>query len=183
MKYKKHICYEDVDYFYQKYKNIKKIKQDTVFHEKKYHLYKKKKEKRYIYNQELNVQYFNSNDTKKICSERPVEYIRENVVKYKFRKFKNENCNPEIFLDVHGLNQKQTKIELSNLIIFCQVKKIFFAAIIHGHGKNILKKNIPVWLSQHPDIIACYQAPKKFGYDATLFVLIDYDCEYTKLKY
>ena len=46
---------------------------------------------------------------------------------------------------------------------------------MHGHGKHILKQQTPLWLAQHPDVIAFHQAPKEWGGDAALLVLVEND--------
>ncbi len=46
---------------------------------------------------------------------------------------------------------------------------------MHGHGKHILKQQTPLWLAQHPHVRAFHQAPKEYGGDAALLVLIEVD--------
>jgi len=46
---------------------------------------------------------------------------------------------------------------------------------MHGHGKHILKQQTPLWLAQHPDVLAFHQAPKELGGTASLLVLIELD--------
>ncbi len=41
-----------------------------------------------------------------------------------------------------------------------------------GHGKYILKQQPPLWLTHHPYVMAFHQAPKMFGGDAALLVLV-----------
>ncbi len=40
-------------------------------------------------------------------------------------------------------------------------------------GKHILKKQVPLWLAQHPDILAFHQAPLEFGGQGALSVLVE----------
>ena len=47
------------------------------------------------------------------------------------------------------------------------------ACVMHGHGKHILKQQTPLWLAQHPHVMAFHQAPKEYGGDAALLVLIE----------
>lgn len=49
----------------------------------------------------------------------------------------------------------------------------FCACVMHGHGKHILKQQTPLWLAQHPHVMAFHQAPKEYGGDAALLVLIE----------
>ena len=44
---------------------------------------------------------------------------------------------------------------------------------MHGIGKYILKQKAPMWLAQHPDVMAFHQAPLEFGGAGALLVLID----------
>ncbi|MDA4354711.1 Smr/MutS family protein [Escherichia coli] len=50
---------------------------------------------------------------------------------------------------------------------------VFCACVMHGHGKHILKQQTPLWLAQHPHVMAFHQAPKEYGGDAALLVLIE----------
>ena len=50
---------------------------------------------------------------------------------------------------------------------------VFCACVMHGHGKHILKQQTPLWLAQHPHIMAFHQAPKEYGGDAALLILIE----------
>ncbi|CAL4318958.1 UPF0115 protein YfcN [Buchnera aphidicola (Eriosoma lanigerum)] len=108
-----------------------------------------------------------------ILVDAPVCYIRKNVHMNELKKLKLGKYIPEIFLDLHGLTQNQAKIELGKLFFMCQQEKFSCACIIHGHGKNILKQQIPFWLLQHPLIKAFHSAPKRFGSSAAIFILMD----------
>ncbi len=75
--------------------------------------------------------------------------------------------------DLHGLTQLQAKQELGALIAACRREHVFCACVMHGHGKHILKQQTPLWLAQHPHVMAFHQAPKEYGGDAALLVLIE----------
>jgi len=47
------------------------------------------------------------------------------------------------------------------------------SSVMTGQGKHILKQQTPLWLAQHPHVMAFHQAPKMFGGDAALLVLIE----------
>lgn len=174
MKNKIFINLNDKSYFYKEMKDLKKMKQDTVFHAKPYKLYKEHRDKRDICNQDAHIQFFNANCPQKVIQENPVSYVREKFLKNELKKLKNKTYVPGVFLDLHGFNQYQAKQALGRLILTCYEKKIFCFGVIHGHGKNILKNYLPIWLSKHPDVLAFYQSPKTYGRNTTLFVLIDY---------
>ncbi|WP_343192666.1 endonuclease SmrB [Buchnera aphidicola (Taiwanaphis decaspermi)] len=153
-------------------RKTKKIVQDTIFH---FHKRKKKNIKKENYEQELNNFYFSKNKSNILYQFDPICYFREDCDKKKIYKLKKGIYKPGIFLDLHGLTQKEARRELGYLFRICQKEKIFCANIMHGHGKNILKNSIPFWLSQHPDVIAFHRSPKIFGYNAALLVLIDFN--------
>lgn len=69
--------------------------------------------------------------------------------------------------------QLQAKQELGALIAACRREHVFCACVMHGHGKHILKQQTPLWLAQHPHVMAFHQAPKEYGGDAALLVLIE----------
>ena len=74
---------------------------------------------------------------------------------------------------IAGLTQMQAKQELGALIAACRREHVFCACVMHGHGKHILKQQTPLWLAQHPHVMAFHQAPKEYGGDAALLVLIE----------
>lgn len=65
------------------------------------------------------------------------------------------------------------KQELGALIAACRREHVFCACVMHGHGKHILKQQTPLWLAQHPHVMAFHRAPKEYGGDAALLVLIE----------
>ncbi|CAL4318564.1 UPF0115 protein YfcN [Buchnera aphidicola (Pterocallis alni)] len=170
----KYFNYKDIELFYQECKGIKKINQDTVFHNQHTKLNSKYLKKKNIHIQDYHSNFFTFHNYKtKIITQDPVAYVRNSSEKNELKKLKNKYYIPEISLDVHGLNQLQVKKELGKLIFICHIKKFFCFSVIHGHGKNILKNQIPIWLSQHPDIIAFSQSPNIVGYYTALCVLIE----------
>ncbi|WP_343152882.1 endonuclease SmrB [Buchnera aphidicola] len=163
----------DVSLFRTSLKDIREIKQDTIFHYKS--SYKKKSffSKRKIFEYDLNSHLLSNSKLTHKVKYNPVSYVRNIRDENELKKMKKGKYIPEITLDLHGLNQLQAKKELGILISICLEENIFCACIIHGHGKNILKQQTSFWLSQHPDIIAFCQAPKGLGSKAALIVLID----------
>ncbi|MFM5687989.1 endonuclease SmrB, partial [Aeromonas caviae] len=72
-----------------------------------------------------------------------------------------------------GMNQQQAKQELAALLTLCQKENIHVASVMHGIGKHILKQRIPSWLAQHPNVRAFHQAPREWGGDSAILVLLD----------
>lgn len=161
-------------------KGVKKIVQDKICHinvqnNSKYNLYVKD-----FVIQDAHSYYFRHVvDENPHCflADDPICFVRNVRYNLDLKKLKKGEYRPEIILDLHGMNLYQAKKELGILIAICHRKKIFCASILHGYGKKILKKNIPFWLSKHPDILAFHQAPRFFGHDAAILIFIknDYD--------
>ncbi|XBC38272.1 MAG: endonuclease SmrB [Buchnera aphidicola (Floraphis choui)] len=159
--------------FRKELNGIKKIKQDTIFHARHYKLKRNPISKRNVFEQDAHCHYFSCNRSKFLFNTNPIHYIRSNVYFNELKKLKVGAYIPDIVLDLHGLTQYQAKRKLGELIYICYKEKLFCANVIHGHGENVLKQQIPFWLSKHPNIIAFHQAPKTFGSDAAILVLID----------
>jgi len=87
---------------------------------------------------------------------------------------------PEIEIDLHGQTGQQAKAEI--LAVIFEAKKRHFACIgiIHGHGNGTLKRKVPNWLVQHPDVAGFVQAPREYGGKAGLLVLIGIDFQVYK---
>jgi len=108
-----------------------------------------------------------------IADEGPTRYIREGVSPYELKKLRRGDYEPELLLDLHGLTQETAKVEISALIAECRKQHIRCCNVMHGHGKNILKRQLPMWLAQHPDVEAFHQATKTWGGSAALSILIE----------
>ncbi|QNS01839.1 MAG: endonuclease SmrB [Buchnera aphidicola (Pentalonia nigronervosa)] len=159
--------------FRQWLNNTREIVQDTIFHAR---IDKKENSiisNRILLEQDAHSYYFSQKNENNSLTNDPVSYIRNQHAYKILKNLKKGRYSPDIFLDLHGLNQYQAKKELAKLIVICQKEKLFCAHIMHGYGQNILKTQTPFWLSQHPDIIALHQAPKAFGNDAAIMVIIE----------
>lgn len=108
-----------------------------------------------------------------IDDEGPTRYVREGVSHFELKKLRRGDYEPELLLDLHGLTQEVAKVEVSALVAECRKQHIRCCSIMHGHGKHILKRQLPMWLAQHPDIEAFHQAPKNWGGNAALLLLIE----------
>jgi DNA-nicking Smr family endonuclease len=172
MKKKNYLNSQDKLIFRKWFSEAKKIKQDTVYHLNNKIYFFSHQKKKYLEN--LHIDYFSCTNSRNKLHNNPLYYIRYDCSVNRLKKLKKGYYIPEIFLDLHGLNQIQAKIELGKLMYFCIQKKIKCVNIMHGYGKNILKKQIPLWLSRHPNILAFHQSPKIFGHDAAILALIDF---------
>ncbi|WP_075433685.1 endonuclease SmrB [Buchnera aphidicola] len=165
---------ENFETFLYYMKGVKKINQDKIYHmssktDNKYRLFNKK-----LLAQDAHSYYFRTvvDEKSLLLTKNPICFVRNVRYNLDLKKLKQGEYIPEVVLDLHGMNLYQAKKELGKLIAICHQEKIFCASILHGYGKKILKKQIPFWLSRHPDILAFHQAPKIFGYDAAILVFI-----------
>ncbi|ORM63152.1 endonuclease SmrB [Pantoea rodasii] len=163
---------DDQSLFRELMTGTRKLKQDTIVHKPVV----KTREvplKRLLSEQADNSHYFSDEFQPLLSSEGPMRYVRADVSHYELKKLRRGDYTPEIFLDLHGLRQQQAKQELGALIAACRREHLFCASVMTGHGKHILKQQTPLWLAQHPHVMAFHQAPKLFGGDAALLVLIE----------
>ncbi|BBI01096.1 hypothetical protein BUCNMO_077 [Buchnera aphidicola (Nipponaphis monzeni)] len=158
--------------FRKKYLGIKQIVQDTIIHvtnhKKKFLFYK---DKRMFLEKDAHSYFFSYKTSTYLSNIKSLTYVQNIHYKNKLNQLKSGQYKPEIYVDLHGLTQYEAKKALGTLILICHKEQLNCAGIVHGHGKNILKKSVPMWLSNHPDVLAFYKAPKIFRNNAAIFVL------------
>ncbi|CAG9000986.1 MAG: putative DNA endonuclease SmrA [Candidatus Celerinatantimonas neptuna] len=121
-------------------------------------------------NQQLH--YFSDEYSPLLPEEGPMRWRAEQTEPDELKKLRRGRYAPEIFLDLHGLTRHQAKQEIAAMLHECLNQRLEVASIMHGHGQNILKQKVPEWLAQHPDVAAFHQAPKEWGGNSALLVLI-----------
>ena len=161
-----------ISLFRAEMKGVKPLKQDTFVAARPH---KKKalatiKEQR---EQQDTLFYFSDEYEPLLDEESAVKYLRENEDSYLLKQLRRGDFSPEIFLDLHGLTREQTKLELAALIQTCEKEHLYCASIMTGYGTYTLKRQIPRWLVQHPKVRALHQAPKEWGGEAAILILID----------
>lgn len=163
---------EAISLFRAEMKGVKPLKQDTFVAER---LHKKKaqatiKEQR---EQQDTLFYFSDEYEPLLNEESAVKYLRENEDSHLLKQLRRGDFSPEIFLDLHGLTREQAKLELAALIQTCEKEHLYCASVMTGYGTYTLKRQIPRWLVQHPKVRALHQAPKEWGGEAAILILID----------
>lgn len=153
--------------------DVKKLPQNTSARP----LPPKKPKKRFLHERLLKEQldasfYFSDEFQPQLDREGPTRYLHPDADYYELKKLRRGDYPPDLFLDLHGLTQQQAKKELGALIATCRQEHAHCACVMHGHGKHVLKQQTPLWLAQHPDVIAFHQAPKEWGGTAALLVLM-----------
>ena len=163
---------EAISLFRAEMKGVKPLKQDTFVAARPH---KKKalatiKEQR---EQQDTLFYFSDEYEPLLNEESAVKYLRENEDSHLLKQLRRGDFSPEIFLDLHGLTREQAKLELAALIQTCEKEHLYCASVMTGYGTYTLKRQIPRWLVQHPKVRALHQAPKEWGGEAAILLLID----------
>ena len=164
---------EEVAQFQEAIAGTTVLSQDRILHR---HQKKKRltiRTRDLLQEEDNGVYYFSDEFQPLLASEGPTRYARADVFRDEIKKLRRGDYTPDLLLEVHGLTQLQTKRELAALIVSCRREHIHCARIMHGYGRHILKQQIPLWLAQHPDVLAFHQADQKWGGAAALLVLIE----------
>ncbi|MCT8570506.1 endonuclease SmrB [Glaesserella parasuis] len=160
---------DELALFREAIKGTKKIKQDTfvpkVEPRKKINEIKEKADTLFYFSDEYEPLLTEENDK--------VKYRREDVDPYILKQLRRGDFHPELFLDLHGLTKENAKKELASLILACEREGIYCASIMTGYGTRALKYQIPRWLVQHPKVIALHQAPREWGGNSAILILIE----------
>ena len=164
---------DDIHLFKEAIQGAKKIKQDQILHTPIRAKVTQPSSKKVQQEQIDATFYFSDEFQPQLEDEGPTRYLKPGESPYELKKLRRGDYVPELFLDLHGLTQMEAKQEIGALIAACKRENIFWACIMHGHGKHILKQQTPLWLAQHPDIIAFHQAPKEWGGNASILLLIE----------
>ncbi|MDG6480694.1 endonuclease SmrB [Glaesserella parasuis] len=163
---------DELALFREAIKGTKKIKQDTfvpkVEPRKKINEIRELKEK-------ADTLFYFSDEYEPLLTEEndKVKYRREDVDPYILKQLRRGDFHPELFLDLHGLTKENAKKELASLILACEREGIYCASIMTGYGTRALKYQIPRWLLQHPKVIALHQAPREWGGNSAILILIE----------
>ena len=163
---------EAISLFRAEMKGVRPLKQDTFVAARPH---KKKalatiKEQR---EQHDTLFYFSDEYEPLLNEESAVKYLRQNEDSHLLKQLRRGDFSPEIFLDLHGLTREQAKLELAALIQTCEKEHLYCASVMTGYGTYTLKRQIPRWLVQHPKVRALHQAPKEWGGEAAILILID----------
>lgn len=163
---------DELALFREAVKGAKQIKQDTFV--PKTVLQKKVSEVREQKAHADTLFYF-SDEYEPLLTEidEKVRYLREGIDPYILKQLRRGDFSPELFLDLHGLTREQAKKELASLLMACEREQVYCASIMTGYGTRALKQQIPRWLVQHPKVIALHQAPREWGGDAAILILVE----------
>ncbi|MGP0905929.1 endonuclease SmrB [Serratia sp. CY76391] len=173
MKNKPPLSKDEQQLFRESVAGAKKLRQDTIVHRPPKPKVKQIAPQRLLQEQVDASYYFSDEYQPQLEEEGPTRYVRPGSSPYELKKLRRGDYSPELFLDLHGLIQLQAKQELGALIAACKREHVHCACVMHGHGKHILKQQTPLWLAQHPDVLAFHQAPKEWGGNAAILLLVE----------
>ncbi|MUH72284.1 endonuclease SmrB [Psychrosphaera haliotis] len=88
-----------------------------------------------------------------------LSFVREGYPSYLTKVLRRGDVAPELILDLHGYTKQQAQKDIADLVIDCMKQHIPCACIVHGVSGGILKRKVPHYLMQHPDVLAFHQAP------------------------
>jgi DNA-nicking Smr family endonuclease len=103
----------------------------------------------------------------------PLKYVRDGADSFEAKNLRRGQYAPDLILDLHGLDQHQSKREIAALLAACEREHAQCVCIVHGLGGRILKNKVPHWLVQHPDVMAFHQAPLEWGGNGAILVLVE----------
>ncbi|WP_116473364.1 endonuclease SmrB [Zobellella maritima] len=161
---------DDKTLFKEAVQGVRKIKQDTISPHRA--PVKVKAQQRIAKKDRAEAHPFSDLYEPYLDQEGPTRYRQDDASPYELKKLRRGDYVPELFLDLHGLTQEQAKEELSALLLAARRQHVRCVSIMHGHGKHILKQRLPMWLAQHPQVLAFHQATREWGGDAALLVLL-----------
>lgn len=163
---------EDIALFRETIKGAKKLPQNE-FVPPRVKNRRKKEEIRSLRETEDTLFFFSDEYEPLLEEESAVKYLRENEDSYLLKQLRRGDFTPQIFLDLHGLTKDEAKLELAELILACEKAHLYCSSVMTGYGTYTLKRQIPRWLVQHPRVRALHQAPKAWGGDAAILMLLD----------
>ncbi len=162
---------DDFALFKEAVQGVKKLQQDTIIQPPKRET-KQKQQQRFSREAKDNEFFFSDEFEPMLSDDGPTRYARSDASKYEVKRLRRGVYVPDVYLDMHGMTQQEAKRELGAMIAHCIKENVHCASVMHGIGKHILKQKVPLWLAQHPDVMAYHQAPLEFGGAGALLVLL-----------
>jgi len=102
-----------------------------------------------------------------------LSYVKPECPNYLAKLLRRGDVAPDVVLDLHGYTKEQAKLDIAELIETCKREQLPCACIVHGVSGGILKKKVPHYLIQHPDVAALHQAPLEWGGQGAVVFIVD----------
>jgi DNA-nicking Smr family endonuclease len=168
----------DKELFNQAFSDIVPIKQDKIppqrFSSKNISLGKRKNSANNKQLKQVSASFVFSDGFEAYFNpDEKIKYVRPGTETQAIKRLARGDYVPEFLLDLHGLKQEDAKLEIAALLHAAYKQHVNCVSIMHGIGKHILKKSVPNWLIQHPNVLGFHQAPKEWGGKSALLVLLD----------
>ncbi|UIU66378.1 endonuclease SmrB [Escherichia coli] len=151
----------------------RKIKQDTIVHRPQRKKVSEVPVKRLIQEQADASHYFSDEFQPLLNTEGPVKYFRPDVSHFEAKKLRRGDYSPELFLDLHGLTQLQAKQELGAFDCRLSPRTCVLCLRDAWAREAYFEATTPLWLAQHPHVMAFHQAPKSTAVMRLCLVLIE----------
>lgn len=177
MKFKDLLSSEEKQLFKEAVGKIKQLEQDKVVHRKPKSTPSSVKANNLTSRQGAEF-HFSDEFEPNLNATGPMKYVKEGADSFEAKNLRRGIYQPELILDLHGLNQEHAKREIAALMLACHKEHARCVCIVHGIGNRILKSKVPHWLVQHPDVLAFHQAPLEYGGDGAILVLVDIKDKY-----
>lgn len=179
MKFKDALSQQEKQLFKEAIGKVKPMVQDTIHPEKRTIKQKSTLSQQKQAKQDATF-YFSDEFEPNLNQKGPMKYVREGVDTFEVKNLRRGYYAPDLILDLHGLDQKQAKLEIAALLFACQKEHAHCICIVHGLGSRVLKNKVPHWLVQHPDIMAFHQAPLEWGGDGAILALVELKDKFLK---
>lgn len=179
MKFKDALSAEDINSFKEAIGKVKPIVQDKIVPTKRAVKLKQQINDKKEAKQKATF-FFSDEFEPDLNKNGPMKYVRDGVDSFEAKNLRRGQYVPDLILDLHGLDQKTAKQEISALLFACQKEHAKCVCIIHGLGSRVLKNKVPHWLVQHPDIMAFHQAPLEWGGNGAILALVELKDKFIK---
>ncbi|WP_244468200.1 endonuclease SmrB [Escherichia coli] len=171
MKKKTTLSEEDQALFRQLMAGTRKIKQDTIVHRPQRKKISEVPVKRLIQEQADASHYFSDEFQPLLNTEGPVKYVRPDVSHFEAKKLRRD-YSPELFFGFARSDAATSQAGIRR--IDCLPPRTCVLCLRDAWSREAhIEAATPLWLAQHPHVMAFHQAPKEYGGDAALLVLIE----------
>ena len=105
-------------------------------------------------------------------------FLREGLGRDVLRKLRRGQWVVQDFVDLHGLNREQARLQLAEFLGSCLKRGLRCVRVIHGKGlrsprrEPVLKGMVRKWLAQRDEVLAFAQAPPNEGGGGAILVLL-----------
>lgn len=110
-----------------------------------------------------------------------LSFVREGYPSYLTKVLRRGDIAPDLILDLHGYTKQQAQVDLADLIQDCIDQHIPCACVVHGVSGGVLKRKVPHYLMQHPDVLAFHQAPLEWGGQGAVVLIVNLGEELTHI--